>query len=493
MNGVDEKKYFMRTMIAAVLGALMVNTLTAGNDLVSGRTVGMARTFTASSRGLDALGLNPANLALDDRGSTVTFEIAPIGIVAGSDFLNYKIYQDDFTGVDSLDANGKPVVGTNGKTIRNPKVLTQSDKNEILGLFPGGISHTQFSVNVTEFGMTVQSGFLGGIGLSVSDRAAANIDIPEGYLKMVLDAFPPEGANYSLDNTSIKASWIREYNLSYARMLPVQLPWVKDIAVGVGIKYEQGFAYFGTDHYSGNISVIPTYTQTSAGPVLTAEPISGSVNFLQYSSQVNFDSTSNASEFLGKPAGRGLGFDIGVSGEVFEALRVGISLTDIGKMTWSQSTKAIDGSGGFTISDITQQDSLKNAFKGEKHDTSSFKTSLPTALHIGGALQVDKAPFVSHFPGQLLVAADLNVGFNNEPGNTTTPRFSLGTEYRPVEAFPIRTGISIGGRERFEWAFGFGFNTPVWDLDLGTQSIALLTNPNSFHNASITLGMRFRI
>ena len=488
MIGVNEEQHFTGVIIAAALGVLMVNTLEAGNDLVSGRTVGMARTFTASSRGLDALGLNPANLALDDRGSTVTFEILPIGIVAGSDFLNYKIYQDDFTGVDSLDANGKPVQ-KNGKTIRNAKVLTQADKDEILGLFPGGTSHTQFSTNVTEFGMTVQSGFLGGIGLSVSDRAAANIDIPEGYLKMLLDAFPPEGANYSLDNTSVKASWIREYNLSYARMLPVQLPWVRDIAVGVGIKYVQGFAYFGTDHYAGNIQVTP---HDSAGIILS-EPISGNVNFLQYSSQVNFDSTSNASEFLGKPAGRGIGFDIGVSAEVFQALRVGVSITDIGRMTWTQNTKAIQGNGGFSISDFNQQDSLKNAFKGEKHDTTSFKTSLPTALHIGGALQVDKAPFVSYFPGQLLIAADFNVGFNNEPGNTTIPRFSLGAEYRPVNAFPIRTGISIGGRERFEWAFGFGFNTPVWDLDLGTQSIALLTNPNSFHNASITLGMRFRI
>ena len=257
MIGVNEKQHFTSIMIAAALGLLTVNTLNAGNDLVSGRTVGMARTFTASSRGLDALGLNPANLALDDRGSTVTFELLPIGIVAGSDFVNYKIYQDDFTGVDSLDANGKPAVGPDGKTVRIPKVLTQADKDEILGLFPGGTSHTQFSTNVTEFGMTIQSGFLGGIGLSVSDRAAANIDIPEGYLKMLLDAFPPEGANYILDNTSVKASWIREYNLSYARMLPVQLPWIKDISVGVGIKYVQGFAYFGTDHYPAIFQVKP--------------------------------------------------------------------------------------------------------------------------------------------------------------------------------------------------------------------------------------------
>jgi hypothetical protein len=492
MNSVNEKQHFAGVMIAVVLGVVIANTTYAGDELVSGRTVGMARTFTASSRGLDAIGLNPANLALDDRGSTVTFEILPFGVLAGSDFINYKIYQDDFTGVDSIGADGKPVV-KNGKTVRVGKLLSQSDKDEILGLFPGGISHTQFNVNVTWFGMTVKDGDLGSIGLSVNDRAAVNLDMPEGYLKMVLEAFDTTGAVYTLDNTSVKASWTREFNLSYARMLPVKLPWLRDLAVGVGLKYVQGFAYFGTDHYAGNIQIVPTYAPPPNGKILLSEPISGNVNFLQYQSGVNFDSASNASEFLGKPAGRGFGIDLGVSGEVFQALRVGVSLTDIGKITWTENTKVIQGSGGFTISDINQQDSLKNAFKGEKHDTTSFKTSLPTALHIGAALQVDKSPFVSHFPGQLLVAADINFGFNNEPGNTKTPRFSLGTEYRPVNTFPIRTGISIGGRERFNWSFGFGINTSVWDLDLGTQSIALLTNPNSFHNASITLGMRFRI
>ena len=132
MNSVNEKRHFTSLIIAVVLGVVIANTSNAGNDLFSGRTVGMARTFTASSRGLDAIGLNPANLALDDRGSNVTFEVAPIGLVAGSDFLNYKIYQDDFTGVDSLGANGKPT------GVRVGKFLSQSDKDEILGLFPGG-------------------------------------------------------------------------------------------------------------------------------------------------------------------------------------------------------------------------------------------------------------------------------------------------------------------------------------------------------------------
>ncbi|HTR81028.1 MAG TPA: DUF5723 family protein [Bacteroidota bacterium] len=490
MNKVNEKKY-LAGFLAAVLGVVIVNTSYAGNDRVSGRTIGMARTFTASSRGLDAIGLNPANLALDDRGSTVTFEIAPLGFRVGSDLINYQIYQDYFTGMDSLAANGQPAHDQNGKTIRIPKQLTQSDKDAILGLFPGGTAHTQFDFDVTEFGFTIHSQTLGGIGFSVSDQVGINLDLPEGYLKLFLDAFPENGATYTLDNTSVNASWLREYNFSYARMLPFQTRWLKNISVGIGIKYVQGFGYFGTDHYTGNIHITPTVNTLDDGTtIVTPGPLTGTLNFLQYQSHIPFDSIGN---YVTKPAGTGIGFDVGVNGEVFQAMNVGISVTDIGKVTWNKFTKAIEGTGGFTVSDINQQDSVKNAFKGQTRDTTSFKSSLPGALNIGAALQVDKAPFVSHFPGQLLVAADMHFGFNNEPGNSTSPRFSLGTEYRPIGAFPIRTGISIGGRERFTWALGFGINTPVWDLDLGTESIALLTNPNGFRNGSFTLGMRFRI
>jgi Family of unknown function (DUF5723) len=486
MNSLNEKRHYIGMMIVFALGAVMTNTSYAGNDRVSGRTIGMARTFTASSRGLDALGLNPANLALDDRGSTVTFEFVPFGFRAGSDFINYQIYQDYFTGVDSLDVNGQPWVDQNGKTKRIPKTLSQSDKDAILGLFPGGIAHTQFNFDVTEFGFTFQSATIGGIGFSVSERLGVNLDIPEGYLKMLLEGFPEEGATYSLDNTSVTASWLREFNLSYARVLPFELKWAKNISVGIGVKYIQGFGYFGTDHYRGNIQSVVYRT----GQVVDSIPLSGNFDFLQYQSHIP---DSNYVSNIMKPAGTGLGFDFGLSAELFQAFRVGLSITDIGKVTWDQNNQAIVGTGQFAVSDFNSQDSVKNAFKGEKRDTTSFTSSLPTALHIGASLQLDQAAFITYFPGQLLLAVDLHFGFNEEPGNTKIPRFALGAEYRPINAIPIRTGISIGGRERFQWSLGLGINTPVWDLDFATESIALLTSPNSFRNGSFTLGMRFRI
>ena len=106
MNSVNEKRHFTSLMIAVVLGVVIANTSNAGNDLLFGTNGWNGENVYRIIAGLDAIGLNPANLALDDRGSSFTLEIPflGIGVLAGSDFLNYKIYQDDFTGVDSLDA-----------------------------------------------------------------------------------------------------------------------------------------------------------------------------------------------------------------------------------------------------------------------------------------------------------------------------------------------------------------------------------------------------
>ena len=492
MKYFDEHRNAIIMMIVFALGVATINTSYAGNDRVSGRTIGMARTFVASSRGLDAIGLNPANLALPDRGNTVTFQFAPFGLRAGSDFINYGIYQDFFTGEDSIvAATGQPYHDSiTGQTKRIPKKLSESDKDQILGLFPGGIAHTQFNFDITEFGLSYQSATIGGIGLSVSDRIGINLDIPEGYMKFLLEGFDEFGSLYTFDNTSVTASWLREFNLSYARVLPIELKWVKNISVGIGIKYIQGFGYLGTDHYFGNIN--NNIGVDSVG--IPFGSLTGNFDFLQYQSyDTSKISGSNLVDHLTKPAGTGIGFDFGVSAELFQALRVGISITDIGKVTWDKGNQAIIGTGKFEVTDYHGVDTVGNAFKGKTVDTTSFTSSLPTALHIGAALQVDKAAFISSFPGQLLVAMDVHFGFNNEPGNSKTPRFSLGAEYRPVNIIPIRTGISVGGRERFTWSFGFGINTPVWDMDLGTESIALLTNPNGFRSGSFTFGMRFRI
>ena len=473
-------KMHIALLAVLALSVFLVNTTLAGNDRVSPRIVGMGRTFTAVSRGLDAIGLNPANLALSDRGNTLTFQFAPLGFAVGSDFLNYKVYNDFFTGVDGLD--------TNGNKIRVGKRLTEQDKQDILALFPGGIANTQANVDVTWFGLSFQKGRVG-VALSVTERVAANLDLPEGYLKMILNGFPIEGKSYSLDNTSVTASWMREYNLSGGYLLPYEFGIVKNISVGMGLKYIQGFGYFGTRKYKG---MIETTVTSDAPNQIQDMSIHTNLDYVQLRSAIPFDSVS---ENIMKPAGKGMGFDFGASAQLLEGIRVAASVTDIGKVTWDKNTKAIIGNSDLVLhqfGDTKNTDSLENAFKGKTVDTTSFTTNLPTALHLGGSVEVDK--FFSKIPGHLTVAADLHVGFNNEPGNTKKAQIGLGIEWAPIALIPIRTGFLFGGREKFGWSAGFGFHIlNVVDIDLATASIAILTSPNTFRTGSFTFGMRWRI
>ena len=85
----------MRTMRHTAGAGILLMTVFALNTYAGGertniRGVGMARTFVAASRGLDAVGINPANLPAGDEG-TVSIGLMPLGLHVGTDFLNYGL------------------------------------------------------------------------------------------------------------------------------------------------------------------------------------------------------------------------------------------------------------------------------------------------------------------------------------------------------------------------------------------------------------------
>ena len=474
----------MKTMAKHIvlLSVVVSSTLYASGDNFSARLVGMGRTFTAISRGLDAVGSNPANLALNDRDATFTLSLAPLGLSVGSDFINYGIYQEFFTGV--------PDPTPEDPNHRSSKVLSPDDKSKILGLFPGGISRTQAKIGMSPLGFSLQLGDLG-FAFVPSVQVASNIDIPEGFMKMFLTGFrdDPQGTSYNLDNTAAGLSIVASFNLSAAYKLPVELPEVTDVAVGIGVKYLLGIAYATTDHYQSTIETnnVHQHTDENGKTYYLPETIHANYDFLQFWA---FDT----SDYM--PAGSGIGFDIGASGIVMNMFRVGLSVTDIGSITWDKGNHAITGKGDLSIHGIDPKygllDTLSTAFKGKTQDTTAFTYSLPTALNIGVEIPMEK--IIPEIPFRWRVAVDGHFGFNNVPGNSTIPQIALGTEINPLWGwFPLRTGILIGGRQRFGWSAGFGLHLAnTFDLDIATQSVALLANPNSFRTGSFVFGMRFR-
>jgi hypothetical protein len=442
--------------------------LYAGGDRTNLQGLGMARTFTAVARGIDAVGVNPANLGYPDRG-TVTFNVLNFGMHGGSDFWNKELYTKYFTG----DENGNAVF------------LDDQAKKDIIDGFPAGLALSNFDFEIKSLSLSYQHSEVGGFVFSITDRAGFTLMIPKDYIEFALYG-NPLNSKYDFSETYVSAMWLREYALSYGRKTP-RFVFMKSMTAGITFKLIQGYGY-------AELTRNNTYFATNE----LAE-ISGKVDYRLKAAGVDYmfsDSTQNFEPFP-RPAGLGYGFDIGVSGFIKDELSVGIAIVNVGAVKWSHNTREISGQAELKIDDPfagNQLDTLDKALKGEDKKIGSFRTGLPAALCIGAAYQLDKAPWVGdNFPGELLLAFDYNQGFNNLPGNTTKPRFSFGAEYKPLKWLPIRTGLSVGGTDRVNMGFGFGFLLGSFDMEFATENFGAVFTPNDFRRFSFAMGMRVRI
>ncbi len=453
------------------------------SGLVDARATAMGRTYTANSRGVFTFGINPANLAMptenDFELSIILSPFPNLNFGVGNDFMNLENFNYFFGGVQE-----------NGQTVG--RLLNDQDKQDFLNLFSDGNElRTGFNVNLLSF--TYNAGKdIGAFGFSMQDRFGFSVAIPIGLFEFGL--YGNEiGKTYNFNDLDLKASYLRTFNLSYARDITDLIPQdiFKRITAGVNFKLVQGLAYVSVDHVTATVT-----TNADHSIVMNNDSQVNIAVSSDYGIEWDFDSTttktSNFSPFP-SPAGSGFGFDIGFSAELDDVWSFGLALTDIGSVNWDGEIVQYSSSGSFTLTkpDSTQFDSLGNAFTGEGSYGDPFKTNLPSALRLGAAFRLDK--FLNgEFPGQMLVVADLNQGFNNEPGNSTTPRFSLGFEWRPADWFPIRSGWSFGGIDGFSWGFGFGFDTGFLDIDLATSDFQSILSGNNAKKIGVALASRWK-
>jgi hypothetical protein len=462
-------------VLSLVVSMVLTNAVLAG-DLTNIRGIGMAKTMNAVSTETDALGINPANIAIPDIGK-FTLSLAPLGVMLNTELFSYSVYSDYFTGMP----------GPDNKRISRP--LTEQDKNTILSDMHDP-ARTNIRLEAILFGFTFQHPVVGGIGFAVTERAGASIALSKDFFRMAAFGLDSMGSQYKFDGTDFSAWWYREYNISYGRKLPFKPRFVKDLYAGISIKILRGYGVFQTERQNSSFGNLPVGTDQYI--------LSGNSDFLTRRSGADFfrkDSAKTKYSLFSDPAGKGVGFDIGFSSEIRNGLRIALSVTDIGSITWNKNVYESTGGGHIDVSGIfgALGDTLENAMKGSTQAGTSFKTALPTTLRLGAMMDAKQFPFFKFIPGKLLIAFDYTQGLNKSLGNTTAPRFSLGVEYRVIRFIPIRTGLAVGGGEGVRWAFGTGFNSYYFSLDLATQNIGILFIPKSFQMVSFSLGMKIRV
>jgi hypothetical protein len=448
------------------------------------RSVGMGKTHTAISRGVFSIGYNPANLAYGENNYLEFSTLLPlpnINVRLGTDFITIKDYNYFFGGV--TDASGNTV----------GRYLTQADKDRLFSIFEGGGSFlTNFSTSLLTASYKVNDE-IGSFGFSICDLISMKVNFPEQLVELALTG-NPNGKVYNFNDADAAGWWLRNYSFSYARSIPdINLNIFEKVNAGITIKYVQGFAYLGIDKIETSLETNMFNEINAHGNILAYSSFADDFNVKYDFDSLKTDKEGNFALFP-SPAGKGLGIDLGLSAQLNNVWSFGFAITDIGSISWTKNVAKYSSNSAIVLRDITDKeetDSLKDAITGKGEYVNNFSTSLPTALRMGAAFQLDKY-LDGNFPGTMLIGFDYNQGFNDQPGNSTVPRFSIGAEWKPMDWIPfIRTGFSFGGVDMFGWAFGIGINAGILKLDFATRDFHYLFMPNQAKRISLAFDSKW--
>lgn len=468
----------MRRRVLWVFVAIILATaLVWPGDKNGPRGNGMARTVNGPARGLAALGVNPANLGMGGH-LHVEVELLSFGFRTSSELISYGLYDRFFTGI----------VGPDGT--RSPKYLDEDDKSALMSQFSGETAVSRAEMEFLPAGIVLYDPELGGLAVAVTERIGASAIVPRDLMTVLLYGLEPEGGEYSLDGLDLSAWWVRELNISYGTRMPVVLGPDITLYGGVGIKVLAGYGMMETDHYDATIA---------------NEAVGGN----QYRARIRFDYLMQRSgvemldparggglNLFPAPAGTGFGVDLGaaVTGHGFEAH---VSLTDIGSIRWKRNTVETVGRYDIELTDPflgTIEDTLQAAVRGQNRHTGTFSTPLPTTLRLGLVVPANSAALPAWFPSDMAIALDYTQGVNRSMGNRTTPRVSMGVEYRVWRVLSIRSGLALGGDDsRLRWAVGAGYDGPGFSFGIATENVPLLFSPKDFDLYSLSAGFQFRL
>ncbi len=449
------KKIFLTAvLVIQICGISLAQMGSIGS--ADARSMAMGKTYNAISTNVFSIGINPSNLAIASDNSLSFNTILPIpylSLGAGTNFLDLQNL-NYYSGRD----------------------LSDNDKQNLNSLFKnGGLVCTNASINLFSISYNVNKN-IGAFAVSMKDIVEGEFKFPHGITDLLFNG-NQVNQEYNINDASVKSSWLREYSISYAReILNWDLKGQDKLYAGVSLKLVNGFYYvrnrkINSYIQTGNYDQINLYANNN---IIGA----CSNDLVQKNSSDSVNRSVNAGPFP-SPAGTGYGVDLGVNTSLNKVWNISLAVTDIGKVNWKENTVFINYTGQYAVTDLSQsnlQDSLSNKFKETKDSTGSFSTGLPTAVRVGASyfLNLNR----NKFPGTFLFAFDYNQGLNDEPGNSLNPRFSFGTEWKPMDWIPyVRTGFSFGGLLGFHWGFGLGIDTGLLEFNIGTLDLQSLVAP----------------
>lgn len=414
-----------------------------------------------------AIGVNPGNLGRST--SIVSFTIGEGGVGASSQALTRKTLKSFLE-------------------VANNTELTLEERRDLAKAFTSD-NVLNAGADVNTFAISVNLPKIGGFAFSNRQRALGHVAFNKNFSELVFlgqDAqlyqdFAPGQTVYVselFEGTEVKASWVNEWNLAYGRKI-IDLPTL-NIYGGAGYRYLQGMALY---EFSAKAGEVKAYS--AASPILD-------INYERYLDDPQF--TYKAADGLLSPVGRGHGFDVGLSAEVLKIVKLGVSVTDIGNMTWTDNLleaqdkgfklPEYDGAEEYNFEDAA--DMAKTIIDSALvfSPVNEITTALPTRFRAGAGVKLGN---------KIEVGVDYVKALNDAPGNITEDFVGLGIDVKALPFVRLSSGVSTGAGDKLNLPIGFAIVTPVYEFGVSTRDI---TAPFSDKNpgGSFAMGfLRFKI
>jgi hypothetical protein len=485
----------MRNQVLGTLALLIMTiamTAQTENSAFSITGHGLGTTFSTDYQ---AIGINPANIDIPSQfeGRRYALGFCEIGASFYSGILSKKDVRKNLFGGD-FDQ------------------LTQDEKRGYAIDFAEENNSLDFDIMTT--GFSIQTNKAGSFAFSIRDRVdyysklgprVADLlwlgNTSDYFTEYVLssgdtiNAYPNispdslalivEGLN--LDNplsigeltrgTSLRFSWVREFNLSYGK----KLFSTEDISVygGVGLKLLVGQGYMELENENGAVTGF-----SALSPIFD----------IDYSEISEDNPSALPDDKKLKPVGLGFGFDLGATVVVKEKLYLSASVTDIGSMTWDGNVYALKDvdltnytSQGIENLELLEQFDALNGGDGlvEWQGQASTTTKLPAMMRGG-------ASFI--FNEKLKAGVDIVNSLNNEVGSLEKANVAIGGEFSPFKWLHLSAGYMTGGNYLRKIPAGIRFTPGNGKYEVGFASRDLITFfTDNQPTVSIAMGfLRFR-
>ncbi|MFQ5605115.1 MAG: DUF5723 family protein [bacterium] len=317
----------------------------------------------------------------------------------------------------------------------NGSFLSQQDKQDILSSIPAEGVKVDFDTEVQALGFAVRN-----FAFTASALAASDIAFSKDIVELALNG-NEFGRLYEVGDTYGEGWGVSSFALSGG--YPFKVPYFSEFTVGASVKYLRGHAY---------------------GKVIEARSsVLTNIDGIHSSGRIVIDHS------LG---GNGLALDIGSAATLGNQWSFSFGLTNLfSRISWSTDnerfTYTFEGD-SVTVQKIEESEIDSVVVNSDETvSIGSFTSGLPVQIKMG----------VARFMGKMTFSLDYRQGFSQAPGVSTTPEIALGSEIRYFNFFPVRAGLSLGGKRGFSAAAGFAFDFSFCSLDFAISSKGGMFSP----------------